>query len=154
MQEIGLFCDLAEQGATLLIVLAVFAHRPLVSPGHLALVAGLTSRAHFNGGVLKRCGCHRHLVATLEDELHYFSVDQTVDGLPVDMSDEVTSTKASFLGGATVLHMPNNVMYAVDITVSNVDSDGSESKAIFLSGAVDGNGGAQHTDCWEKVSAG
>lgn len=49
---------------------------------------------------------------------------------------------------------PNNVMYAVDITVSNVDSDGSESKAIFLSGAVDGNGGAQHTDCWEKVSAG
>lgn len=43
--------------------------------------------------------------ADLEDELHYFSVDQTVDGLPVDMSDEVTSTKASFLGGATVLHM-------------------------------------------------
>lgn len=45
-------------------------------------------------------------------------------------------------------------MYTVDITVSNVDSDGSESEAIFLSRAMDGNRGAQHANGWEKVSAG
>lgn len=41
----------------------------------------------------------------LEDELHHFSVDQTVHRLPVDMSDEVTGTQARFLCGAAVLHM-------------------------------------------------
>jgi len=46
-------------------VLALLGHRPFVSTGHLTLVAGLTGRAHFNGGVLKRRGCHCHLVATL-----------------------------------------------------------------------------------------
>lgn len=41
----------------------------------------------------------------LEDELHHLSVDQTMHRLPVDMSDEVTSTKARFLCGTTLLHM-------------------------------------------------
>lgn len=41
----------------------------------------------------------------LEDELNHFSVDQTMDRLAIDVSDEVTSTEASFLGGPTVLHM-------------------------------------------------
>lgn len=43
--------------------------------------------------------------AYLEDELYHFGVDQTMDWLPVDMSDEVTSTQASFLGRAAILHM-------------------------------------------------
>lgn len=46
-------------------VLAVLAHSPLVSSSHLTLVAGLAGRTHFNGGVLKRCSCHSHLVTTL-----------------------------------------------------------------------------------------
>ncbi len=45
-------------------------------------------------------------------------------------------------------------MHTVDITVSNVDPDGPESKAVFLPRAMDGDGGAQHADCWEEVSAG
>lgn len=32
-------------------------------------------------------------------------MDQTVDGLSVYMSDEVTSAKTSFLGGTPILHM-------------------------------------------------
>lgn len=43
--------------------------------------------------------------AYLEDELYHFSVDQAMDGLPVDVGDEVTSTQASFLGRAAILHM-------------------------------------------------
>lgn len=143
------------QVCQLLPLLAVLAHRPLVSSGHLTLVAGLTGRTHFNRGVLKRCGCDSHLVATLhrsktsndsytdaaiypltstftsfskkqsvstiylhyqysktedekadlKDELYHFSVDQTMDRLPIDMCDEITSTQASFLGGAAVLNM-------------------------------------------------
>lgn len=46
-------------------VLALLAHGPLVSSGHLTLVAGLAGRTHFNGSVFKRCGCHCHLVPTL-----------------------------------------------------------------------------------------
>lgn len=49
----------------LLPVLAVLSHGPLVSSGHLTLIAGLAGGTHFNGGVLKRRGCHCHLVATL-----------------------------------------------------------------------------------------
>lgn len=49
----------------LLPVLAVLAHGPLVPAGHLTLVAGFASRTHFNGGVLKRRGCYRHLISTL-----------------------------------------------------------------------------------------
>ena len=41
----------------------------------------------------------------LEDKLYHFSVNQTMDRFPVDMSDEVTGTQASFLGGAALLHM-------------------------------------------------
>ena len=45
-------------------------------------------------------------------------------------------------------------MHTVDVAVSNVDPDGPESKAVLLSGAMDGDGGAQHTDSREEVSAG
>ncbi len=45
-------------------------------------------------------------------------------------------------------------MHAVDITVSNVDPDGPESEAVLLSRAMDGDGRAQHADCWAEVSAG
>lgn len=45
------------------------------------------------------------MVSYLEDELYHFSVDQTMDRLPIDMGDEVTSTQASFLGRPTILHM-------------------------------------------------
>lgn len=43
--------------------------------------------------------------AYFEDELYHFSVDQTMDRLPVDVGDEVTSTQSSFLGGAAIFHM-------------------------------------------------
>lgn len=46
-------------------VLALLAHSPLVSSGHLTLVASLAGGTHFNGSVFKRRGCHRHLVSTL-----------------------------------------------------------------------------------------
>lgn len=49
----------------LLPVLAVLSHGPPVPAGHLTLVAGFAGRTHFNGGVLKRRGCYRHLVSTL-----------------------------------------------------------------------------------------
>lgn len=45
-------------------------------------------------------------------------------------------------------------MHAVDIAVSDVDPDGSESKAVLLSRAVDGDGRAQHADRRAEVSAG
>lgn len=59
----------AVQVCELLPVLAVLAHGPLVSSGHLTLIAGLAGRANFNGGVLKRRGCHRHLVSTLRKSI-------------------------------------------------------------------------------------
>lgn len=49
------------------------------------------------------CGCI--VVGYLQDELHHFSVDQTVDRLPVDVCDEVTRTQSSFLCRTIVLHM-------------------------------------------------
>lgn len=39
----------------------------------------------------------------LENELHHFSVDQTMNGLSVDVGDEVTSAQAGLLGGAAIL---------------------------------------------------
>lgn len=51
--------------------------------------------------------------AYLQNELYHFSVDQTMDRLPVDMGDEVTSTQASFLGGTAILHMlPSNTKHS------------------------------------------
>lgn len=52
------------------------------------------------------------------------------------------------------LTYPNNMVHAVNVTITNVDPDGSEGEAILLSRAMDGNGRTQHTDCWEEVSAG
>ena len=58
-------------------VLAVLSHGPLISSGHLTLVAGFAGWTHFNGGVLKRRGGHRHLVSTLYRSvtLNYFYTD-------------------------------------------------------------------------------
>lgn len=49
---------------------------------------------------------------------------------------------------------PNYMMHAVDVTVSDVDSDGPEGETVLFSRAMDGNGRAQHTDCWAEISAG
>lgn len=46
------------------------------------------------------------------------------------------------------------MMHTVDVAVSNIDPDGPESKAILLSGPMDGDGGAQNTDHRAEVSAG
>lgn len=46
------------------------------------------------------------------------------------------------------------MMHAVDVAVSNVDPDGPEGKAVLLSRAMDGDGGAQNADRWAEVSAG
>ncbi|KAG7238449.1 hypothetical protein INR49_030956, partial [Caranx melampygus] len=45
------------------------------------------------------------------------------------------------------------MMHTVDITVSDVDPDGPEGETVLFSRAMDGNGRAQHTDCWAEVSA-
>lgn len=44
-----------------------------------------------------------HPSAYLEDELHHFGVDQTVNRLPVDVGDEVTSAQTGLLGRAAIL---------------------------------------------------
>lgn len=49
---------------------------------------------------------------------------------------------------------PNDMMHTVDVTVPDVNPDGPEGEAVLLSGAMNGNGGAQHADSWEEVSAG
>lgn len=41
--------------------------------------------------------------AYLENELHHFGVDQPVDGLAVDVRDEVTGAQTGLLGGAAIL---------------------------------------------------
>lgn len=52
-----------------------------------------------------------------------------------------------------LLSYPDHVMYAVDVTVSHVDSDGSESEAILLARAVDGDRRMQDVDHGRVVSA-
>lgn len=54
----------------------------------------------------------------------------------------------------TLLSHPDYVMYTVDITVSHVDSDGSESEAILLPRAVDGDWRMRDVDHGRVVSAG
>lgn len=46
------------------------------------------------------------------------------------------------------------MMHAVDVTVSDIDSDGPEGETVLFSRAVDGDGRTQHTDCWAEVSTG
>ena len=53
-----------------------------------------------------------------------------------------------------LLSHPDHVMYAVNITVSNVDSDCSESEPILLPRAVDGDWRVQDIDHGTVVSAG
>lgn len=45
-------------------------------------------------------------------------------------------------------------MYAVNVTVSHVDSDGSQSETVLLPGAMDGDGRMQDVDHGRIVSAG
>lgn len=78
MEQVGLLGDFPEQGAALLI-LSILSSGSLAAPGHLAFIAGLTGRTHFDGGVLKRSGCNSHLVPTLQDQLHHFCMDQPMD---------------------------------------------------------------------------
>lgn len=75
------------------------------------------------------------LAAYLEDELHHFSVDQTVDRLPVDVRDEVTRTQSSFLGRTVVLYvligMTNTPQ--TDCTVSSFSKQsGGHSVLLFF----------------------
>lgn len=43
--------------------------------------------------------------AHLQNELHHFCVDQSMDRLAVHMGDEVTSTKPRLVGWSTILYM-------------------------------------------------
>lgn len=52
------------------------------------------------------------------------------------------------------MNYPNNMMHAVDVTFSYVDPDSPEGETVFLSRAMDGDGGVQYTNCWEEISAG
>lgn len=62
-----------------------------------------------------------------------------MDGFPVDMSDEITFSQSSLVCRTVLLHMPDHVMYGVDVTVPHVHTDGSQSEAVLLSGTVNEN---------------
>ena len=47
----------------------------------------------------------RHTHTHLQNELHHFCVDQSMDRLSVHMGDEVTGAKPRLMGGPTVLYM-------------------------------------------------
>lgn len=49
---------------------------------------------------------------------------------------------------------PDHVVHTVNITVSNVDPNGSEGEAVLLPGAVDGDGRVQDIHCGAEVTAG
>lgn len=49
---------------------------------------------------------------------------------------------------------PDHVMQAVNVTVTDVDSNRSEGEAVLLPGAVDGDGRVQDVHCGAEVSAG
>lgn len=48
---------------------------------------------------------------------------------------------------------PDHVMHRVDVRVSHVDPDGSESEAVLLSRSVDDDGGLDAAHGWGQVSA-
>lgn len=47
-------------------LLSVLGSGPLDASCHLAFIAGLAGRTHFDGGVFKRSCCNSHLVPTLQ----------------------------------------------------------------------------------------
>ena len=49
---------------------------------------------------------------------------------------------------------PYDVVHAVDVAVSHVDTDGPQGEAVGLARAVDGEGGSGHADCRAVVTAG
>lgn len=49
---------------------------------------------------------------------------------------------------------PNNMVHAVDVTVSDVDPYGPERKTVFLPRTMDGDGRPQHIDGGTEVPAG
>lgn len=59
-------------------VLTVLSHGPLVAAGHFAFVTSFARRTHFNGSVLKWCGCHCHLVSTLYDSFSLTGTEMMV----------------------------------------------------------------------------
>lgn len=125
------------QDATSSAVLSVLPLALFAAPSHLGLVARLPGRAHLDRGVLQ-CSCLQgHPVATLEQKLHHLSVDESLNRLPVDVSDEVTSPQSCLVCWTALLNTPDHVVHSVDVSVSHVDSDSSQRKAKPLPRAVD-----------------
>lgn len=81
-------------------------------------------------------------------------MNQPQDRLPIDMRDEVSGLQSCLLGGAPLLHAPDDMVYSVDVTVAHVDADGPQAEAVLLAGAVDDNGGPQAATHRGRVSAG
>lgn len=80
-------------------------------------------------------------------------MNQAVDRLPINMGDQVTLSEPCLVGRSPFLHMPDHVMYSVDVRVTHVHSDGSQSKAILLSSSVDDDGRFDISHSWRQVPA-
>lgn len=154
MKQVGLFGDLAEERAAPLAFLSIFGRILLAPARHFGGLGRAAGWANLDRRVLNGGGRHGYLITTLENELHHLSVDQSMHRFPIDMSDEVTSTESRLLGGATFLHMPDDVVDAIHVAVSHVDADGSKRKAIAFGRALDGDWCSQQCDRWAEVSAG
>lgn len=118
-------------------VLTLFPFALLAASCHLPLRAGLSRRPDFNGRILKRSRLQSHFTATLQQKLHHIRVHQTLDTLSIHMSDEVPSPQPSLVSRTAVFNAPDHVVHRVDISVTHVDPNGTERKAILPPRAVD-----------------
>lgn len=141
--------DAASSAVLSVLPLALFA-----PPGHLGLVARFSSRSNLDRRVLQSSGLEGHLVATLKQKLHHLSVYETLDRLSVDVSDEVTCPQSCLVCRTALLNAPDHVMNGVDVTVSHVDSDGSQRKPKPFPRAVDNHRRPEAADIDGQIAAG
>lgn len=141
------------QDAAAAAVLSVLPLALLAAPGHLGLVACFSGRAHLDRSVFQSSSLQGHSVATLEKELHHLSMNKSLDRLPVDVSDEVTSPQPCLMCWTAIFNTPDHMVNSVDVTVSHVDSDSSQSKSKPLPRAVDDHRRPEAADADREVPA-
>lgn len=142
------------QDATSSAVLSVLPLALLAASGHFSLVARFSGRAHLDRRVLQSSRLQGHPVATLEQELHHLSVDKSLDRLPIDVSNEVTSPQSCLVCWTAILNTPDHVVHSVDVTVSHVDPDSPQRKAKPLPRAVYDHRRSEAADADREVPAG
>lgn len=81
-------------------------------------------------------------------------MDESLDRLSVDVSNEVTSPQSCLVCWTAFLNTPNHVVNSVDVTVSHVDSDSSQCKSEPLPRAVDDHRRPEAADANGEVPAG